>query len=239
MRRGLGAALLVAAVVLAAGTVAFFRGVEISGEFLRPRLERALSAAFGLPTRLEGPLTLRTGRTATLAADALVVYQTNPHVDQRERGLRAASILARLVRGQIRPTSALAKPELVCNIRFHNTSIPPMGPLLEQARQLESAPGILACSIAAGYQYADVPAMGPAIVVVTDGTPRRVVGHLAGSNPYLQAVKERARTVSWIVRPDGPGAWVRVVAGSDKSGVRRTGCTRASDSCSHPSRLVP
>lgn len=59
--------------------------------------------------------------------------------------------------------------------------------------------------------------------VVTDGTPRRVVGHLAGSNPYLQAVKERARTVSWIVRPEGPGASVRVVAGSDKGGVRRTG----------------
>jgi uncharacterized protein involved in outer membrane biogenesis len=73
MRRVLGAALLVAAVVLAAGTVAFFRGVEMPGEFLRPRLERALSAAFGLPTRLEGPLRLRTGRTATLAADAMVV----------------------------------------------------------------------------------------------------------------------------------------------------------------------
>jgi hypothetical protein len=59
--------------------------------------------------------------------------------------------------------------------------------------------------------------------VITDGTPRRSVGHLAGSNPYLQAVKERSRAVSWIVRPTGPGASVRVVAGSDKGGVRRTG----------------
>ncbi|HSW28072.1 MAG TPA: M14 family metallopeptidase [Longimicrobiales bacterium] len=58
---------------------------------------------------------------------------------------------------------------------------------------------------------------------ITDGTPRRAVGHLAGSNPYLQAVTERSRTVSWIVRPTGPGASVRVVAGSDKGGVRRTG----------------
>jgi hypothetical protein len=58
---------------------------------------------------------------------------------------------------------------------------------------------------------------------ITDGTPRRAVGHLAGSNPYLQAVRDRSRTVSWIVRPTGPGASVRVVAGSDKGGVRRTG----------------
>jgi hypothetical protein len=58
---------------------------------------------------------------------------------------------------------------------------------------------------------------------VTDGTARRTVWHLAGSNPYLQAVKERSRTMSWVVRPTGPGASVRVVAGSDKAGVQRTG----------------
>ncbi|MHB1193253.1 MAG: M14 family metallopeptidase [Longimicrobiales bacterium] len=58
---------------------------------------------------------------------------------------------------------------------------------------------------------------------ITDGTARRSVEHLAGANPYLQAVKERSRTVSWIVRPTGAGASVRVVAGSDKVGVRRSG----------------
>ena len=39
---------------------------------------------------------------------------------------------------------------------------------MEAAIALEDQPGILACSIAAGYQYADVPAMGPSIVVVAD-----------------------------------------------------------------------
>ncbi len=57
---------------------------------------------------------------------------------------------------------------------------------------------------------------------IVDGTARRTVGHLAGSNPYLRAVTERSRTVSWIVRPTAPGAAVRVVAGSDKAGVRRS-----------------
>jgi microcystin degradation protein MlrC len=42
---------------------------------------------------------------------------------------------------------------------------------MQAAIALEQQPGVLACSIAAGYQYADVPAMGPSIVVVTDNDP--------------------------------------------------------------------
>jgi microcystin degradation protein MlrC len=102
-------------------------------------------------------------------ANALIVYKTNPHIDQRERGLQAAEILARTIRGQIKPVSALRKPELLFNIAFHNTSLPPMQPLMDAAIALEQTPGILAVSIAAGYQYADVPDMGPTIIVVADG----------------------------------------------------------------------
>jgi microcystin degradation protein MlrC len=104
-------------------------------------------------------------------ATALIIYKTNPHIDQRERGIQAAHILARTIRGDIKPTQAIAKPNLLFNIAFHNTSKPPMQPLMQAAIALESQPGILACSIAAGYQYADVPAMGPSIVVVSDNDP--------------------------------------------------------------------
>lgn len=103
------------------------------------------------------------------AADALVIYKTNPHIDQRERGIEATRILAGTARGEIRPRMALAKPEVVFNIYYHNTSAPPMQPLMQRAIALEGKPGILSCSIAAGYQYADVPWMGPAIVVVAEG----------------------------------------------------------------------
>lgn len=103
------------------------------------------------------------------AADALVIYKTNPHVDQRERGLQAASILVRTIRGEVRPVMALAKPEVLFNIYHHNTSVAPMQPLMQEAIALEQREGILACSIAAGYQYADVPHMGPSIVVIADG----------------------------------------------------------------------
>lgn len=106
-------------------------------------------------------------------ADALVIYKTNPHIDQRERGLQAAGIIAAMARGTAKPTMALAKPELLFNIYFHNTSVAPMQPVMQAAIELENEPGILACSVAAGYQYADVPYMGPSIVVVTDNDPER------------------------------------------------------------------
>jgi microcystin degradation protein MlrC len=122
-------------------------------------------------------------------ATALVIYKTNPHIDQRERGIQAAEILARTIRGDVKPTSAIVKPGVLFNIAFHNTSKAPMQPLMEAAIALEQEPGILACSIAAGYQYADVPYMGPSIVVVTDDDPERA-----------QREAERLGEMMWGVR---------------------------------------
>jgi microcystin degradation protein MlrC len=59
------------------------------------------------------------------------------------------------------------------------------------ARALESKPGILAASLLPGFPYADVPQMGPAVVVVADGDAglaRREAEDLAGQ---LWAARER------------------------------------------------
>lgn len=102
-------------------------------------------------------------------ATGLIIYKTCPHIDQPERGLQAAELLVRTIRGEINPVSAIVKPEVLFNIVYHNTSTGPMKKLMDAAIALEDKPGILATSIAAGYQYADVPYMGPSIVVIADG----------------------------------------------------------------------
>ncbi|HWG46014.1 MAG TPA: M81 family metallopeptidase [Gemmataceae bacterium] len=114
--------------------------------------------------------------------DLAVAYRTCPHVDQRECGRRAAALLMRRLRGEIRPCLALAKPPLLVNIMAHDTSQPPLRPFMEAARALEQQPGILAASLLPGFAYADVPQMGPSIVVVSDGDPehaRRAADRLA------------------------------------------------------------
>ena len=74
-------------------------------------------------------------------ATALIIYKTCPHIDQRERGLQAAELLTRTVRGEVRPVSSIAKPELVYNIAFHNTNMRPMKPVVDAAIELEKQPG--------------------------------------------------------------------------------------------------
>ena len=101
---------------------------------------------------------------------ALVIYKEVPHVDQRARGKQAAGILARILREGVRPRQAIEKPPLFYNILYHNTNKPPMLPLVDELKRMEREDAkILAASAAVGYQYADVPQMGPSVVVVTDG----------------------------------------------------------------------
>ncbi len=102
-------------------------------------------------------------------SDVLITYKENPHTDTFERGLQAAEIMARMVRGEVNPVQALAKPPMVYNIVFQHTGREPLAPIVAESRRLEEAPQVLAVSVSGGYQYADVPWMGPSAVVVTDG----------------------------------------------------------------------
>ena len=100
---------------------------------------------------------------------ALITYKTNPHMDQRERGLKAAELMAGIVGGRIHPVQAIAQPPMLYNIRFQNTNLEPLRPIVEETRAMERREKILAASVAGGYQYADVPAVGPSAIVITDG----------------------------------------------------------------------
>jgi microcystin degradation protein MlrC len=123
------------------------------------------------------------------ATDALVAYRTNPHVDQRDRGLEAARLVARTLAGEIRPTQAAAFPPLAINIECQSPAAFPCLPHYEAAARLraayESAPTagpvargtVLSTSIVLGFPYADVPEMGSAVVVVTNDDPAAARRH--------------------------------------------------------------
>lgn len=116
------------------------------------------------------------------ATDALIAYRTNPHVDQRQRGIEAATLMARTLRGQIRPVQAAAFPPMAININCQLTSEPPCRPLYELADRIAAEPGVLGDSIVLGFPYADVTEMGSSVIVITDNDPalaRRKADELA------------------------------------------------------------
>src|SRR3954470_23844247 len=59
------------------------------------------------------------------ATDALIAYRTNPHLDQRARGIDAARMLIDTLRGKLRPTMAAPFPPLAINIERHHTAEEP------------------------------------------------------------------------------------------------------------------
>lgn len=102
-------------------------------------------------------------------SDILITYQQNPHIDTKQRGARAASILSRMLAGEVKPRQAIVKPPLIWNIVHQNTSREPLGPITAASIELEQRPGILAASVSCGFQYNDVPYIGPSVIVVADG----------------------------------------------------------------------
>ncbi len=107
----------------------------------------------------------------TRYCNALITYKENPHLDTKQRGVQAARIMADIVNRKVKPTMAIVKPDMMYNIVYQYTSIEPLAPIVRESRNLEENPKILAVSVSGGYQYADVPWMGPSVVVVTDNDP--------------------------------------------------------------------
>jgi microcystin degradation protein MlrC len=138
---------------------------DADGEVLA-RLRSAMGSYFAIVVSLD--LHGNISQRLIDSCQAAVAYRTYPHVDQRECGRRAASIMVRMLRDSIKPRQALAKPPLIINIMAQETAREPMHSFMQAARDLEQLPGVLSASLLPGFAYADVPQMGPSVIVVTN-----------------------------------------------------------------------
>lgn len=177
------------------GILAAVHGAAVS--FMYPDLDglilSRLRAELGPDKPLIATLDLHANLSQKMvdAADALIAYRTNPHVDQRERGIEAARLMARTLRGEVRPTMAAAFPRVAINIEKQLTGEPPCRELFALADEMRHEPTVLSNSILLGFPYADVPEMGSSIVVVTDNQPelaQQLANHLA---QYIEANRHR------------------------------------------------
>jgi microcystin degradation protein MlrC len=105
------------------------------------------------------------------AADVLIGYDTYPHVDMAERAVEACSVLASLIRGDIKPTTALIKPPMLPTSQKMPTASEPMRSLIALAHRWEQQSGIVNVTFAGGFPPADVEEAGLSVLVTADNDP--------------------------------------------------------------------
>ncbi|MBY0502803.1 MAG: M81 family metallopeptidase [Bryobacteraceae bacterium] len=169
------------------GILLFLHGTMVAESYPHADAEivRRVRQAFGerIPLIVVHDFHANVSEEIVRMTTALITYKECPHLDAKDRGVQAAKLMAQVVAGKVKPTQAIVKPPMLFNILFHNTYAAPLKPITDESKRLETRPGILAASVAGGYQYADILAMGPSAVVVTDNDPalaKREAERLAG-----------------------------------------------------------
>jgi microcystin degradation protein MlrC len=105
------------------------------------------------------------------SANALIGYNLLPHTDAGEKGEKAAELLFAMLRGEIALTMAWQKIPMVVTPENAHTLFGPMAELVAEAKAIEREPGILSASIFTVQAWLDVPELGGAALIVSDGRP--------------------------------------------------------------------
>lgn len=142
--------------------------------------------------------------------DALIGYDTYPHIDQVERGVEAATLLNRMLREGVRPKMALAHRPMLPHILRQGTEKAPMKDILKAAHDAEQLPDVISVTVTAGFPYTDVPRAGFSVIAV------------AANHDAARAAAESVATLAWMRRneflcsvPDAERAVSMAVANHD------------------------
>lgn len=107
-------------------------------------------------------------RQMAAMADCIIGFDTYPHVDMFERGVEAAQLIARIVRGEVRPTMAFRQLPLITLPPMQCTLREPMQSLMSRVFEMEAEPGMLTATVAMGFPFADIQDAGVTVLVTTD-----------------------------------------------------------------------
>ncbi len=152
----------VAGLLLVLHGAAVAEGVEDADGHLLAALRDALGA--------DCPIVVTTDYHANLSpwmvasADAIVGYDSFPHIDMAERGAEAVSLLLRLQNG--RPlVAAFRKLPLATVPQRQPTAEEPVAGIFARLHELEKKPEIACGTLAMGFPYADIGDLGASVLV--------------------------------------------------------------------------
>ncbi|BDC49371.1 microcystinase C [Bryobacterales bacterium F-183] len=152
---------------------------DADGEILR-RLRTKYGPDFPIVVTLD--LHANVSQSMVDHATAITAYRSNPHLDQRERGIEAANLLYQILKDNKKPVMALEAPPWAIPIAAQNTAGMPAKALYDDLNEVLQWPGILSASVCLGFYYADVAEMGTTFLAVADNDPdlaRKAASYLA------------------------------------------------------------
>lgn len=138
------------------------------GELLRRLRAIAPKLPIGVALDMHSNLFPAMAELATVIAG----YQTYPHVDMFETGLRAGRAVFAQLAGRARPAQAWGQRPMLPHVMRQGSDDSPNRELQARCRELEMQ-GALSASVFVGFPNADVSQAGLSAVVVTDGDPER------------------------------------------------------------------
>ena len=90
-----------------------------------------------------------------------------PHVDMYDTGRRAGTALMRMLKGEVRPTTAWGNVPMLPHVMRQGTADEPNRSLQARAKAME-AEGALCASLFVGFPHADIRNAGLSVVITTD-----------------------------------------------------------------------
>jgi microcystin degradation protein MlrC len=146
------------------------------------------------------------------AVDALISYQTYPHVDMWECGTTAVALIDRMLAGERLVTSIAKLPYLTCPLAQGTDG--PLGGVLDAMVAEAPSAGVARASVMAGFAYQDAERVGMSVLAVSTAADRERAESLVTRTAEALARAE-ADGVFDVVRPDAATAVAEALAATE------------------------
>lgn len=146
-------------------------GAAANAPDLEGDLASAVREQMGEGVPIVGTLDLHAHITEALLAstDALLAWETYPHVDAFETGERGARAMVDILTGRLKPVMSLAMvPVLVSAIHGQTKTPGPFADVMQEAKRLEASGALYSINPILVHPYLNLPEMGGGVLVVAN-----------------------------------------------------------------------
>ena len=154
------------------GVLLVLHGAMVTEDYLDPEshiLEQVRAVAgLKIPVVVVLDMHGNISRQTVNLADALIAFETNPHLDPYQRGVEATNVLAQLLNHAVKPTAAHASVPLLLPPQATGTDDLPLRAVHARAARMKLEAGVLCICVMAGFAYADTPDTGAGLIVTTN-----------------------------------------------------------------------